>query len=157
MGAEDFGHLLRRHRTVRRWSQPELARRAGVPKGTIVAYEAARVVKPGRANVVSLALALDWPGGPDAALALVGEGPLSAEERQFLPAPVDLFDDVTRIWSQLSPRLQAAVVELLNAICEPQGPANPAGSDPAARSRSKTITTPRESAAGTRWPDQSRW
>jgi hypothetical protein len=98
-------------------------------------------------------MALDWPDGPDAALALVGEGPLSAEEQQFLPAPVDLFDDVTRLWPNLSPRLQAAIVELLNAICEPHGPMTP---DPATRSRSKTITTPRESAAGAKWPDQTR-
>lgn len=141
VGAEDFGHLLRRRRDARRWSQPELARRSGVPKGTIAAYEAAKVVNPGRANVVSLALALDWPNGPDAALAMVGEGPLSAEERQFLPAPVDLFDEVTQVWPDLSPRLQAALTELLRAICEPHGPMGP---DPANRGRSRTIGTPQE-------------
>lgn len=155
VGAEEFGHLLRTRREARRWSQPELARRSGVPKGTIAAYEAAKVVNPGRKNIVRLALALNWPAGPDAALKLVNENPLTGQEREFLPAPVDLFDEVTRVWPHLSPRLQAAITELLRAICEPQGPMGP---DPVAGrlSKSKIITTPQESAGGPVLPDQTR-
>lgn len=126
-----------------------------MPKGTIAAYEAAKVVNPGRKNIVRLALALNWPAGPDAALKLVDEDPLTAQEREFLPVPVDLFDEVTRVWPQLSPRLQAAIAELLRAICEPQGPMVP---DPAAGrlSKSKTITTPQEPGTGRAREDRTR-
>lgn len=124
-----------------------------MPVATIRKYEAGQIDGPGRGNVTALAAAVDWPGGLDVALALVGEGPLSAEERRFLPAPVDLFGEVTKIWPQLSPRLQAAITEMLRAICEPHGVAGP---DPANRGRSKTISTPHEPADGNGPVDRTR-
>jgi hypothetical protein len=127
--------------------------KSGVPTPTIANYEAGKVESPGRDKIVALAAALDWPGGVDAALALAGEGPLSAEECRFMPAPVDLFDEVTQVWPQLSPRLQSALTELLRAICEPHGPMGP---DPANRGRSKTIGTPQEPQDGNGPVDRTR-
>lgn len=119
-----------------------------MPAPTIRKYEAGLVDSPGRGNITALAAALDWPGGLNVALALVGEAPLSAEEQQWLPAPVDLFADVTRIWPDLTPRIQAAVWELLQAICEPQGPHrrqnHPTGRDPAATVKTRVVGAPRE-------------
>jgi transcriptional regulator with XRE-family HTH domain len=156
VSGKDFGKRLKELREAHHWSQPRLTMRSGVPTPTIANYEAGKVESPGRDKIVALAMALDWPGGVDVALALAGEGPLSAEERQFLPAPVDLFAEVTQLWPRLSPRVQAAILELLNAICEPHGPTRTVTRDPAARSRSKTITTPREPSVGTTWSDQAR-
>lgn len=119
-----------------------------MPVPTIRKYEAGLVDGPGRGNVTALAAALDWPGGLDVALELVGESPLNDEERRWLPAPVNLFADVTRIWPDLTPRVQAAIWELLQAICEPQGPHRrenrPTGPDPAARSKTRVVGSPRE-------------
>lgn len=155
VSGKDFGKRLKELREAHHWSQPRLTVKSGVPTPTIANYEAGKVQSPGRDKIVALAAALDWPGGVNVALALAGEGPLSAEEQQFLPAPVNLFAEVTKIWPQLSPRLQAAITEMLRAICEPQGSMGP---DPAASrlSKSKTITTPREPEEGPVEPDQTR-
>lgn len=146
MAAEEFRRELRQRRKDRHWSQARLARESGVSTPMIAKYEAAKVTSPGRHNVICLAQALGWD--VDTALALVGEGPLSDDERALMPVR-DRKAELDRLWVRLPARQQAAIADLVVALVEPQGPGlvvpGPRvteGPDPAASHRSRVDRGP---------------
>lgn len=81
---EELADIIRHHRTLRRWSQEELARRSGVPKGTIGSIEAGNVKgTPTFATLLKLEKALHLADGYLVAVAhraLVDYGPAPRDE-----------------------------------------------------------------------------
>lgn len=119
MTVEDFGKALLRRRTLRRWSRAQLQERSGVSESSISNYEVGkegRFQQPGRYTVIDLASAFgDWD--IDEALALVGEEPLSEEERAKLvkPAPGEegvALGDLAPYWDLLDEEVRQALLTL---------------------------------------------
>lgn len=106
--AEDFGRELERRRKHLRWSRRTLEKRSGVSESYISRLER-EFPTPGRYVIVDIAMAMERADGwtVDAALRLMGESPLTADERAVAvrsgkPAP-DLAS-LSAYWQHMSDR-----------------------------------------------------
>lgn len=122
MTAKDFGAELRKRRKLRRWSQRMLSERSGVSASSIANYEVGRqgrFQQPGRDTVVDLVKPFgNWD--IDEALAVVGEPPLTDEEREALLRPAQpksgvSLADLARYWDDIPEQEREALLILAAA------------------------------------------
>ena len=103
----NLGNWLLQERRKRRWSQAELARRAGVSRPTISNYESGKTQNPNPDVIQAIARILEIP--TEDAFRAAGLLPLKPEHT---PANAQL----DYIFSQLSPDDQAVVLDIVQVF-----------------------------------------